>query len=129
MALWRLLIQLEPSIQFPQPDEHHLEQERIFARDLPLACGCDDNNDNSYLDSVIGNGSFNGLNKTLVNVANVNGTKTVVLNGTLPNGTDTTASSSSSSSSSTSGASSLVVGESAGLWALGAFVGGMLWML
>ena len=90
------------------------------------ACGCDDNNDNSYLDQIIGNGSYNGLNKTLVNVSNVNGTRTIVLNGTLPNGTDTDT---TQQSSSTSDASSLVMRESVGLWALGAFVGGALWLL
>jgi hypothetical protein len=50
-------------------------------------CGCDDNTDPSYLNSVVGNGSQAALNKTLVRVANVNGTDTIFLNGTLPNGT------------------------------------------
>jgi len=51
-------------------------------------CGCEENdNDQSYLDELIGNGSYAALNKTLVTVSDVNGTKTLVLNGTLPNGT------------------------------------------
>jgi hypothetical protein len=50
-------------------------------------CGCDDNDDPSYLSGVVGNGSQAALNQTLVRVANVNGTDTIFLNGTLPNGT------------------------------------------
>ena len=91
------------------------------------ACGCDDNSDNSYLDSIIGNGSYNGLNKTLVNVANVNGTRTIVLNGTLPNGTDTESTDDDSSSS--SAASQIILRENMGLWGLAAFVFASVWLL
>jgi len=61
-------------------------------------CGCDDNNDSSYLDSVVGNGT--NLNSTLARVNNVNGTQTLLINGTLPNGT-------TASGGTTSGASRL----------------------
>lgn len=50
-------------------------------------CGCDENDDKKYLDDLVGNGSYDALNKSLVNVADVNGTTTLVINGTLPNGT------------------------------------------
>ena len=50
-------------------------------------CGCDDNNDTSYLSSLVGNGSASDMNSTLARVANVNGTQTLLINGTLPNGT------------------------------------------
>lgn len=50
-------------------------------------CGCDDNDDPQYLKDLVGNGSYAALNKTLVTVSNVNGTRTLVINGTLPNGT------------------------------------------
>lgn len=50
-------------------------------------CGCDDNNDTAYYSSLVGNGSYDGLNKSLVTVARVNGTDTLVINGVLPNGT------------------------------------------
>jgi hypothetical protein len=50
-------------------------------------CGCDDNTDRSYLDSLIGNGSYAALNKSLVNVAQDDGRSTIIINGTLPNGT------------------------------------------
>lgn len=51
-------------------------------------CGCDDNSDDKeYMSSILGDGSYEGLNKTLVDVATINGTTTIVINGTLPNGT------------------------------------------
>lgn len=50
-------------------------------------CGCDDNNSTDYINSVLGNGSYDQLNQSLVTVAPVNGTDTILLNGTLPNGT------------------------------------------
>lgn len=50
-------------------------------------CGCDENDDPQYLADLVGNGSYAALNKTLVTVADVNGTTTLVLNGTLPHGT------------------------------------------
>lgn len=36
---------------------------------------------------MVGNGSYDALNKSLVTVARVNGTDTLVINGVLPNGT------------------------------------------
>lgn len=50
-------------------------------------CGCDENGDPQYLNDLIGNGSYAALNKTVINVADVNGTSTLLINGTLPNGT------------------------------------------
>jgi hypothetical protein len=50
-------------------------------------CGCDNNDNTQYLNDLVGNGSYQALNKTLVTVADVNGTKNLVINGTLPNGT------------------------------------------
>ncbi|PBP19101.1 conserved glycine-rich protein [Diplocarpon rosae] len=52
-----------------------------------LVCGCDDNNNSTFLDSIIGDGTYSALNHSLVTVADVNGTSTILLNGTLPNGT------------------------------------------
>ncbi|KAG0652335.1 hypothetical protein D0Z07_0918 [Hyphodiscus hymeniophilus] len=52
-------------------------------------CGCDDNGNTTFLDALIGDGSYANLNKSVVNVADINGTSTIVLNGTLPNGTTT----------------------------------------
>lgn len=50
-------------------------------------CGCDDNGDQTFLASIIGDGTYSTLNQTLVQVADINGTSTIILNGTLPNGT------------------------------------------
>ncbi|KAH7260998.1 uncharacterized protein BKA55DRAFT_536005 [Fusarium redolens] len=50
-------------------------------------CACDDNNSTEYFDELIGNGSYDALNKSIVNVAEVNGTMTILINGTLPNDT------------------------------------------
>jgi hypothetical protein len=50
-------------------------------------CGCDTNSDSQFMTDLIGNGSYNALNHTLVTVADVNGTSTILINGTLPNGT------------------------------------------
>lgn len=78
------------------------------------ACGCDDNGNTTYIDELLGNGSTSDQNSTLVHVGNVNGSKTVVINGTLPNGTD--------DSSSTSGAMRQTVLELSGFWVVSAVV-------
>ena len=87
------------------------------------ACGCDENDNSTYLDDLIGDGDYRKLNKSLVNVANVNGTRKLVINGTLPNGTDV------SSNDAGSGASRNIAVENAGFWAVGAIVGAMLYVL
>ncbi|KAF9776342.1 hypothetical protein IL306_005502 [Fusarium sp. DS 682] len=50
-------------------------------------CACDDNNSTQYFNELIGSGSYKALNKSIVNVAEVNGTMTILINGTLPNDT------------------------------------------
>lgn len=50
-------------------------------------CGCDDSGDTTFLDSIIGDGTYASLNHSLVDVYDINSTSTIVLNGTLPNGT------------------------------------------
>jgi hypothetical protein len=52
-----------------------------------MVCMCDDIDDEEFWDELIGDGDYDKLNKTLVDVTNVNGTMTIVVNGTLPNGT------------------------------------------
>jgi len=47
-------------------------------------CGCEENTEAAYIEQLIGQTS---LNSSEVRIANVNGTKTLVINGTLPNGT------------------------------------------
>jgi len=52
-------------------------------------CGCEDNADDSWFQSIIGDGSYQGLNKSLVNVANnaTDNVSTIYILGTLPDGT------------------------------------------
>jgi hypothetical protein len=82
-------------------------------------CGCDDNNNSTFLDSIIGDGT--NLNTSIVNFANINGTPTVVLNGTLPNGT--TASGGTEDANGTSGAASKLVRNIGGYWVMVVIVG------
>ncbi len=55
--------------------------------DETVECGCDNNTDTTYMKDLIGNGSYAGLNQSQVTVTDVNGTSTILVNGTLPNGT------------------------------------------
>ena len=80
------------------------------------ACGCDDDGNTSYIDSLLGDGTAASQNDSLVHIGNVNGSKTVVINGTLPNGTD------DSASTTTNGASSQKVLEVSGFWLVIAIV-------
>lgn len=50
-------------------------------------CSCEQNDDKSYIDDLVGNGSYAALNKSLVTVSDVDGKRTLVLNGSLPEGT------------------------------------------
>ena len=79
-------------------------------------CGCDDNGNSTFLDSIIGDGSYANLNKSLVDVADINGTSTIVLNGTLPNGTTT-----AGGTEDANGARRMI--EASGYWVMIALVG------
>lgn len=85
-------------------------------------CGCEDQQDNSYLASIIGNGSASDINSTVARIANVNGTTTLIVNGTLPNGT-------TAAGGSDSAAGALRVPESAGMWMLAAGVGAFVYAM
>jgi len=39
------------------------------------------------MNELVGDGSYANLNQSVVTVADVNGTSTILINGTLPNGT------------------------------------------
>lgn len=53
------------------------------------ACGCDDNDNTTYIDGLLENTTTsNNGSGALATIANVNGTRTVIINGTLENGTD-----------------------------------------
>ena len=74
------------------------------------------------MSDLLGNGSVAGLNGTLIRVAEVNGTRTVFLNGTLPNGTDDSA----SAAIRTAGRGFV---EGLGYWVMAAVVGATVWAL
>lgn len=50
-------------------------------------CGCEDNENLQFQKDILGNGSYEALNKSVVSVADIQGKSTIILNGTLPNGT------------------------------------------
>ncbi|OTA64198.1 hypothetical protein K449DRAFT_432731 [Hypoxylon sp. EC38] len=52
-------------------------------------CGCDDNGNQTYFNSIIGDGTYANLNRSLVTVAENETTheSTIYIRGTLPNGT------------------------------------------
>lgn len=81
-------------------------------------CGCDDNSsDTTYMDGLIGDGNYTTMDKSLVNVATVNGTDTIYINGTLANGT-TASGGTESADSAAGGMGSLL--QTAGWWPLAA---------
>jgi len=80
-------------------------------------CGCDNNNNATFLNMLIGDGTYSSLNTSLVNVADINGTSTIVLNGTLPNGTTA-----SGGTENASGAGS-VMSNLGGYWVMVVLVG------
>jgi len=75
-------------------------------------CGCEQNDDQSYINDLVGNGSYPALNKSLVTVSSVNGTDTLVLNGSLPEGTTAPG----------GAAASLALGKYTGYWVMGLVV-------
>ncbi|KHN94574.1 uncharacterized protein MAM_07629 [Metarhizium album ARSEF 1941] len=48
-------------------------------------CGCDENN--TTMRELVGNGSYEALNKSVIDIGYNQSQKTLLLNGTLPNGT------------------------------------------
>lgn len=80
---------------------------------------------------MVGNGSSADEDSTLVHIGVVNGTKTIILNGTLPNGTDTDNSTDNSPSGtgSASAATRDYVLENSGFWPLGVIVGATIWLM
>lgn len=76
-------------------------------------CGCDDNNDPAYFNSVVGDGDPSKFNQSLVRVADVNGTSQIFINGTLPNGTTA-----DGPDSSTAAAAGLFISPATGAFAI-----------
>jgi hypothetical protein len=80
-------------------------------------CGCDDNGNSTFLNMLIGDGTYANLNTSLVNVADINGTSTIVLNGTLPNGTT------ASGGTENANGSASMMGNLGGYWVMVLLVG------
>jgi hypothetical protein len=89
-------------------------------------CGCDDNGNATYVNQLLGNGSAADRNSSLIQVAEVNGTKTVVINGTLPNGTTASGGTAPSNADQLSGVAKKFVTVYGGYWVMVALVGGMV---
>jgi hypothetical protein len=99
-------------------------------------CGCDDPGNSTFLDSLIGDGTYANLNQSVVTVADINGTSTIVLNGTLPNGTTASggtedATTSAGTPSATSSPNSSIAGifGSSGYFVMVALVGCTVFMI
>ncbi|KAL4959481.1 uncharacterized protein BDV14DRAFT_205627 [Aspergillus stella-maris] len=85
-------------------------------------CGCDDSNNSTYYESL-----FNGTqpkNGSIVRVTDVNGTKTIAINGTLPNGTTV-----DEDTVDTGSAAALNLIQASGYWAMAAVVAGTVYAL
>jgi hypothetical protein len=94
---------------------------------LYSVCGCDDSGNTTFLDSIIGDGTYSSLNKTLVSVVDYpNGTSIIALNGTLPNGTTTPGG--DENADGTSGAVRMMA-EAGGYWVMVALVAGTVLMV
>lgn len=78
-------------------------------------CGCDDNGNQTYFNSVIGDGSYANLNRSLVTVADNETTheSTIYIRGTLPNGTT---SSGGTEDPNSAGESFMALARAAGWW-------------
>ncbi|KAK3627560.1 hypothetical protein LTR56_019144 [Elasticomyces elasticus] len=79
-------------------------------------CGCDNNTDSSYLNDVANNA-------TVSRVAKVNGTDTLLINGTLENGTG------DATQSSAAGSLNYRFAEMSGYWIVVAGVGYTMWLM
>lgn len=112
---------------YNESSEEEEDRPILCACSKEASCGCDQDdkvNNTALYDELIGNGSYEHLNKSIVDVAEVNGTTTILLNGTLPK--DTALPSEGSSSGSGSGdsdsAAARAMIEAMGYWPAAAAV-------
>ncbi|KAF7592827.1 hypothetical protein BBP40_012362 [Aspergillus hancockii] len=107
---------------------HYVNQSTHQNTSLPVVClcekyaecGCDENANATYYESL-----FNGnqpTNSSMVKVVAVNGTETIYINGTLPNGTT------AADPSASSGAAQTVI-QASGYWLMVASVVSTVWGL
>ena len=101
------------------------------ACDETVECGCDDNsNSTEYMNEVIGSGAYSTFSPSnttsLVSLGEVNGTQTVLINGTLANGTTA---SGGDESASAAGDSMRALLQNAGWWPVAATMLAMAYAL
>lgn len=89
------------------------------------ACGCDDNDNSTFISSLLPNGQ----NTSQAVIANINGTRMVVINGTLPNGTDDSADEDSTVTTGAGIGMRQTLAEASGFWLMGAVVALIVWGL
>ncbi|KAL1963243.1 hypothetical protein VTN77DRAFT_8568 [Rasamsonia byssochlamydoides] len=82
-------------------------------------CGCDNNYNSTYLDSIFGN---DPTNSSVVRIATVNGTQTIFINGTLANGT-------TAANPALSAAPAVPIMRWSGYWVIVAIVSTVVWVL
>lgn len=106
----------------------------ICGCDAEMECSCDDDGTSTaVLDELIGDGDYSKLNKTEVNVAEYNGKSTILINGTLPNGTTAPGGDEDAGASGATGATSAgpagvrTMAEAAGWWPVVATVAALVW--
>ncbi|KAM3502838.1 hypothetical protein MY11210_008936 [Beauveria gryllotalpidicola] len=97
LAFWPALW-LSGAYMYNYHDPYRFRNESNNNQDeeLPVICGCaegascscdDSGNTTATLNELVGNGSYAGLNKSVVTVGTKDGQKVLLINGTLPNGT------------------------------------------
>ncbi|OAA35006.1 hypothetical protein BBO_08951 [Beauveria brongniartii RCEF 3172] len=97
LAFWPALW-LSGAYMYNYHDPYRFRNESNNNKDeeLPVICGCaegaacscdDSGNTTATLNELVGNGSYAGLNKSVVTVGTKDGQKVLLINGTLPNGT------------------------------------------
>lgn len=82
--------------------------------------------DPEYQRELLQDGSYDNLNKSLITVSEINGTSTIVLNGTIPNNTAEAAQSGGGGEESSA---MHTVMQGAGYWALTALVGSAVFLV
>ena len=107
--------------QYVDQTSHHNASMPVFCLCEKYAeCSCDENSDRSYYESI-----FNGTqpaNSSVAKIVEVNGTETIYINGTLPNGT-TVADSSAPSGGARAGV------QISGYWPMVALFASTIWGL
>lgn len=117
---------------YNRPYHFHNASNENKEEELPVICGCAENaecgcdeNDNTttHLNELVKNGSYDGLNKSVVTVGTKDGEKVLLINGTLPPGTTAKGSTNADpDGNSTDSAAAKKLLETMGFWPVAATV-------